>query len=55
MKQHLKERLVSSSFMNAFTETAVAHVDFQLAAINALHAVFGCRILICLFRKNQAV
>ena len=36
MRQHLKERLVSSRFMNAFTETSVAHVDCQLVAINAL-------------------
>ena len=47
--------LVIRRFMNAFSETSVAHVDCQLAAINALRTVFGCRIRICLFHQNQAV
>ena len=46
---------VIKHFMNAFTETSVAHVDCQLAAINALRTVFRCRIRICLFHQNQAV
>ena len=46
---------VIKRFMDAFTETSVAHVDCQLAAINALRAIFGCRIRICLFHQNQAV
>ena len=42
-------------FMRSFSSACDAHVDCQLAAINAFRSVFGCNVRICLFHQNQAV
>ena len=47
--------VVIKPFMHSFGMTCTAHVDCQLAAINAIHFVFHCSIRICLFHQNQAV
>ena len=46
---------VVKPLMGSFNETCTAHVDCQLAAVNAIRTVFGCSIRICLFHLNQAV
>ena len=46
---------VVKPLMGSYNETCTAHVDCQLAAVNAIRVVFGCSIRICLFHLNQAV
>ena len=46
---------VIKPFMRSFSSACDAHVDCQLAAINAFRSVFGCNVRICLFHQNQAV
>ena len=40
-------------FMCSFIETCTAHVDCQLAAVNAIRSVFGCSIRICLSTRTK--